>query len=181
MLTSHVGKFLLADLQILTIFLLHSILDGARYGVVNTQDRPLHQSDLTGLISLEAAADARRLRLLPLTPGLGRAGLGTSVGRGGSGGRHAERRRRVGHGPAHRGAGDVWIPLIAFFQLITLMLMLWSAYTGAHVLTRVLLERGTIGIIGGVMKQAAFGLVFIVWLKGSASYSCSFWSSLPAH
>lgn len=84
-LTSHVGKLLAAALQVVSVLGLHGILDGAGDGVVGTENGALHQFDLTGQATLETTATASSCtRLLPLFPGLCRAGVAAGIWRCGA-------------------------------------------------------------------------------------------------
>lgn len=51
MLTSHMGEFLAAALEIIAVFRLDGILDGTGDRVVDTQDGTLDQLDFSGGIT----------------------------------------------------------------------------------------------------------------------------------
>ena|SRR5215471_13995334 len=74
-LTSHVGEFLAASFEVITIFGLHCILDSTGDGVVDAQNRALNQFHLPGGISTEVA-----LGCLSLAPSLCGGGFASSVG-----------------------------------------------------------------------------------------------------
>ena len=97
-LTSHVGEFLAATLEIVAVFGLDGILDGTGDWVVDTQDGTLNQLDLSGGITSQTtacAATARRTTgSLSLTPSLCGRGLTAGIGGSHSTG-HAKRSRGV--------------------------------------------------------------------------------------
>lgn len=76
-------EFLASTLEIIAVFGLDSVLDGAGGGIINAQDRTLHQFDLSRRIPAQASAaftasSSGSLSLAPcldgrcLTPGIGR-------------------------------------------------------------------------------------------------------------
>lgn len=82
-LTSHVGEFLTAALQVISVLGLDGILDGAGNWVVDAENGTLYQLHLTGGISTEATSTAALVPTggLSLAPCLGGRGLTASVGR----------------------------------------------------------------------------------------------------
>lgn len=83
-LTSHVGEFLASALHIIAVSGLDGVLDGAGSGIINTQDRTLHQLDLSGGIATQAASfgapnAASASWGLSLAPCLGGRGLTAGV------------------------------------------------------------------------------------------------------
>lgn len=95
-------EFLAAALQVISVLSLDGVLDGAGHRVVGTEDGALHELNLTGHATLEAAAAANAAaRLLALSPCLCGARLAPRIRRGCSvrcavlGGRIVATRSRV--------------------------------------------------------------------------------------
>lgn len=81
------GELLVAAFEVIAVFRLNGVLDGARDRVVNTQDRSLNELDLPGGIATEITTG----RGLSLPPGLGGRGITPGVGR-----RHTARDAKSG-------------------------------------------------------------------------------------
>ena len=71
-------KLLAPALEIIAVFLLNGILNGAGDGIVDTQDGTLHEFDLPGSVALETGAS--RL-VLALPKGFRRAGIASRIRR----------------------------------------------------------------------------------------------------
>lgn len=101
--TSHVGELFGPTLYIIAVFGLDGILDGTGSGIVDTQNGTLHQLDLTGCVTSQAAAAAieapssRAPGGLSLAPRFCRGGLTASIGRV-----HTTRDTKCRSGVVHR-------------------------------------------------------------------------------
>lgn len=79
------GEFFASPFEIIAVFGLDGILDGAGGGVVDTQDRALHQLDLSGRVTAQLCSSAVGRRSpwgLSLAPLLGGRGLTARIWRG---------------------------------------------------------------------------------------------------
>jgi hypothetical protein len=82
-LTSHVCKLLATALKVIAVLGLDGVLNSTGHGIVGTEDGALHQLDLTGHATLQAAGCSNgTARLLSLAPCCGGAGLTPRIGRG---------------------------------------------------------------------------------------------------
>lgn len=82
------GELLASPLEVIAVFGLDGVLDGAWSGIVNAQDGALHQLDLSGRIATQASTttfttdSAATSRSLSLAPCLGGRGVASGIGRG---------------------------------------------------------------------------------------------------
>lgn len=161
-LTSHVGEFLAAALEIVAVFCLDGILNCGGHGIVGAEDGALDELDLTGHTTLETASSSNcTAGLLSLTPGLCGARLAALVwGRGPLGSTEISSRVMVAAG----GRVDVRA-IVALARVLCWPLgrvRLGQAVCGVRADVRVAVKRIWVGARWVLVKQRAADFVLIV-------------------